>query len=130
MHLNAEINVVSLIDVMMLLLVIFMLTAPMMTTGLDIKLPEADARPTEASGSITVVIDKAGVIYLNESAVTLAQFKARFRSIAARSKDKNVRVLMDESVTWGVQAPVITAINEAGIANISYALNPAPVTPP
>jgi biopolymer transport protein TolR len=49
MHLNAEINVVSLIDVMMLLLVIFMLTAPMMTGGLDLTLPSADAKPIEAS---------------------------------------------------------------------------------
>jgi biopolymer transport protein TolR len=130
MHLNAEINVVSLIDVMMLLLVIFMLTAPMMTTGLDVKLPEADAKPTEASGGMTVVIDKAGVIHLNESAMNLAQFKARFKSIAGRSKSKNVRVMIDEGVTWGVHAPVMAAINAAGIVDISYAMNPAPVTPP
>jgi biopolymer transport protein TolR len=138
MHLNAEINVVSLIDVMMLLLVIFMLTAPMMTGGLDIDLPEADARPIEATSSLTVSIDRAGVIYLNERPMTYAQFKASFKSVASRSRDKSVKVQIDGSVPWEVQAPVIATINAAGITSVGYVLNPVetpaaappPATPP
>ena len=124
MHLNAEINVVSLIDVMMLLLVIFMLTAPMMTGGLDIKLPEADAKPIEATGGITVSIDRTGKIFLNETPMSLTQFQSAIRSMAKRSTEKSVKLQTDGAVTWAVQAPVITAINQAGITDIGFVFNP------
>src|SRR5215204_4989224 len=114
MHLNAEINVVSLIDVMMLLLVIFMLTAPMMTGGLDLRLPEADAKPIEAAGGLTVSIDRTGKIFLNERPMTLAQFRGAFASRARRSTEKTVRLQIDGSVTWDVQSQVVTIINSAG----------------
>lgn len=130
MHLNAEINVVSLIDVMMLLLVIFMLTAPMMTAGLDIKLPEADAKPIEATGGITVSIDRSGKIYLNETPMSLPQFRSSIASVAKRSREKTVKLQTDGSVTWAVQAPVITAINQAGITDIGFVLNPPTEPPP
>jgi biopolymer transport protein ExbD len=126
MHLNAEINVVSLIDVMMLLLVIFMLTAPMMTGGLDLRLPEADAKPIEASGGLTVSIDRAGKIFLNEQEVTLATFRSVFASRAKRTKEKTVRLQMDGSTTWDLQAQIISVINGAGITDIAYVLNPTP----
>jgi biopolymer transport protein ExbD/biopolymer transport protein TolR len=125
-QLNAEINVVSLIDVMMLLLVIFMLTAPMMTGGLDLRLPEADAKPIEASGGLTVSIDRSGTIYLNEQAMPLAQFRSVFGSRARRSTEKTVRLQMDGSVTWDTQAQVLAIINGAGITDIAYVLNPPP----
>ncbi len=124
MQLNAEINVVSLIDVMMLLLVIFMLTAPMMTGGLDLRLPEADAKPIEASGGLTVSIDRKGAIFLNEQSMSLAQFRSVFPSRAKRSTEKTVRVQMDGSVTWDLHAQVVAIINGAGITDIAYVLNP------
>jgi biopolymer transport protein TolR len=126
MDLNAEINVVSLIDVMMLLLVIFMLTAPMMTGGLDLRLPEANAKPIEASGGLTVSIDRSGSIYLNEQRLSLAAFRSAFASRAKRSKEKTVRLQMDGSVTWDLHAQVVTIINQAGIVDIAYVLNPTP----
>ena len=60
--LNAEINVVSLIDVMMLLMIIFMITAPMMQGGVDISLPKAQARPLESKSGLSVTIDRSGAI--------------------------------------------------------------------
>jgi len=129
MVLNAEINVVSLIDVMMLLLVIFMLTAPMMTGGLDIKLPEADAKPVEASGGLTVSITKDGTIYLNESRMNLATFRSTFPLRASRSTERVVRLQADESVTWGLLAQVQATINAAGITDLAYIYNP-PTVPP
>ena len=129
LHLNAEINVVSLIDVMMLLLVIFMLTAPMMTGGLDLRLPEADAKPIEATGGLTVSIDRNRKIFLNENPMTLAQFRSVFPSRASRSKEKTVRLQMDGSVTWDLHAQVVAIINGAGITDIAYVLNPAQEPP-
>src|SRR5437868_1451905 len=90
MHLNAEINVVSLIDVMLLLLVIFMLTAPMMTGGLDLTLPEADAKPIESKSGLVVSIDKNGVIFLGDRQMSMAQFRAGFKSVASRRDGKGV----------------------------------------
>jgi biopolymer transport protein ExbD len=129
MHLNAEINVVSLIDVMMLLLVIFMLTAPMMTGGMDIKLPEADAKPIEASGGLTVSITKDGKIFLNDRPLSLSQFRSAFPLTASRSKDKTVKLQIDEAVTWGLQAQVISIINGAGITALGYVFNPTQEPP-
>ena len=127
MQLNAEINVVSLIDVMMLLLVIFMLTAPMMTGGLDLRLPEADAKPIEATGGLTVSIDRSGKIFLNEQPMAnLATFRSVFASVAKRSKEKTVRMQMDGSVTWDLHAQVISIVNSAGLTDIAYVLNPPP----
>ena len=124
MHLNAEINVVSLIDVMMLLLVIFMLTAPMMTGGLDLRLPEADAKPIEAKGGLTVSIDGKRQIYLNEQPMSLAGFRSAFPSMARRSTEKTVKLQIDGSVTWDLQAQVISIINGAGVTEIGYVFNP------
>jgi biopolymer transport protein ExbD/biopolymer transport protein TolR len=124
MQLNAEINVVSLIDVMMLLLVIFMLTAPMMTGGLDLRLPEADAKPIEATGGLTVSIDRAGTVFLNEQSMTLDQFRSAFPSRAKRSTEKTVRFQMDGSVTWDLHAQVVAIVNKAGITDIAYVMNP------
>src|SRR5436305_14073462 len=98
MHLDSDINVVSLIDVMMLLLVIFMLTAPMMTGGLDLTLPSADAKPIEAKSGLVVSIDKNSVIRLNESEMSLAVFKATFKSVASRRPGKDVDLQADQNL--------------------------------
>src|SRR3954470_3107239 len=102
MHLNAEINVVSLIDVMMLLLVIFMLTAPMMTGGLDMTLPSADAKPIESKTGLVVSIDNNSVIHLNDNALTLEQFRGAFASVAKRRQGKGVDFQADEGVPYGL----------------------------
>jgi biopolymer transport protein ExbD/biopolymer transport protein TolR len=123
-HLNAEINVVSLIDVMMLLLVIFMLTAPMMSGGLDLTLPSADAQPIEAKSGLVVSIDRRGTIFVNDQAMSLDQFRASFRSIASRRTSKGADFQADSGVTWGQMAPVIAIINGAGIDEMGFVMNP------
>ena len=70
LHLNAEINVVSLIDVMMLLLVIFMITAPLMQGGIDVKLPVATARPLDDKSSLVITIDQSGRIFVDRDGIT------------------------------------------------------------
>src|SRR4030095_7032810 len=86
--LNADINVVSLIDVMLLLLVIFMITAPMMQGGVDIALPKAEARPLEPKSGLVVTVDANGAVFVDETRMSLAEFRAAFRSLAdKRAKD-------------------------------------------
>lgn len=129
MHLNAEINVVSLIDVMMLLLVIFMLTAPMMTGGLDLTLPTADAKPIEAKSGLVVSIDRTGLIRLNDQSMSLANFKVSFKIVAARRQGRGVDFQADENVPYGTVAQVLAIMNEAGITDIGFVFNP-PQPPP
>ena len=76
MGLNAEINVVSLIDVMMLLMVIFMITAPIMQGGVDVTLPKAEARPLEPKSGLVVTIDKSGRNHVDETGLTFSEFRA------------------------------------------------------
>ena len=129
MNLNAEINVVSLIDVMMLLLVIFMLTAPMMTGGLDLTLPSADAKPIEAKSGLVVSIDRNSVIRLNESEMSLDGFRAAFRSVASRRQGKGVDFQADENVPYGLVAKVLAIMNAAGVTDVGFVFNP-PESPP
>ena len=82
--LNAEINVVSLIDVMMLLMIIFMITAPMMQGGVDISLPQAQARPLESKSGLTVTIDRAGTVFVDEARLSPAEFSSSFKALAQR----------------------------------------------
>src|ERR1700710_2824249 len=81
--LNADINVVSLIDVMMLLMVIFMITAPMMQGGVDVALPKASAKPLESKAGLVVSVNRSGAIFIDETPVTLAEFEASFKALAA-----------------------------------------------
>src|SRR3712207_8765971 len=77
MELNAEINVVNLIDVMLLLLVIFMITAPMMQGGVDIQLPRAEARPLDPKSGLVVTVDRAGAIRVDRSEEHTSELQSR-----------------------------------------------------
>ena len=81
--LNAEINVVNLIDVMLLLMVIFMLTAPMMQGGVDVSLPKANAEPLEARRGMVVTVTSDGGILVDDTRLTLAEFRGSFAALAA-----------------------------------------------
>jgi biopolymer transport protein ExbD len=83
MGLNAEINVVSLIDVMMLLMVIFMITAPIMQGGIDIDLPKAEARPLEPKSGLVVTVDRNGRIHVDETDLSFSEFRSTFKTLAA-----------------------------------------------
>jgi biopolymer transport protein ExbD/biopolymer transport protein TolR len=79
LELNADINVVSLIDVMMLLMVIFMITAPMMQGGVDVALPTAEVRPIESNRGLAVTVTREGRIFVGETALSFEEFRGSFR---------------------------------------------------
>src|SRR6185503_5779878 len=87
-ELNADVNVVSLIDVMLLLLVIFMITAPMMQGGVDITLPTAEAKPLESKEGLSVSVNKAGDVFIDNDKYTYSQFAKVFRTLA-KNKTRN-----------------------------------------
>src|SRR5260221_6144022 len=110
MPLNAEINVVSLIDVMLLLLVIFMITAPMMQGGVDVTLFRSDARPLEPKSGLVVSVDRTGAVYVDETKMSLAEFRAAFRALASKRAKDGVYLRGDASVPYGVMAQVMATM--------------------
>ena len=129
--LNAEINVVSLIDVMMLLMVIFMITAPMMQGGIDVALPKAAAAPLEPKSGLVISIDRAGAIYVGDSRTdnrfSLNTFRASFAAIARAQAKDGVYVRADQSANWGVVAQVLAVIKAAGVTNVGLVTEPEDV---
>ncbi len=122
--LNAEINVVSLIDVMMLLMIIFMITAPMMQGGVDISLPKAQARPLESKSGLSVTIDRSGVIYVDDARLTFAQFSASFKALAQRRGRGGVYLRADDHVAYGTVVKVLAIMRASGVGDIGLVAEP------
>jgi biopolymer transport protein TolR len=123
--LNAEINVVSLIDVMLLLLVIFMITAPMMQGGVDVALPKADARPLEQPKSgLVVSVDRSGAVYVDQTKMTLAEFRASFRALAANRTRDGVYLRGDAGVPYGTVTQVLAIMRGAGVGDVGLVTEP------
>ena len=127
-HLNAEINVVSLIDVMMLLLVIFMIAAPLMSGGVDVKLPVADARPLESKSNMVITINQAGRIFVDadRSGMTYAEFRAAFRTLAGERAERGVTVQADGRANWETIARVFAVVRNAGVTGVGILTEPEP----
>jgi biopolymer transport protein TolR len=130
LHMNAEINVVSLIDVMMLLLVIFMITAPLMQGGVDVKLPVADARPLENKSSIVISITRTGAIYVDRTAVRYGEFAASFKALAGANAQRGVTIQADRQADWEMVARVLAVVRNAGVTNVGIVTEPEAVPPP
>jgi biopolymer transport protein ExbD/biopolymer transport protein TolR len=124
MTLNAEINVVSLIDVMMLLMIIFMITAPMMQGGVDISLPKAEARPLESKSGLTVTIDRSGAVFVDDARLSLSQFSASFKALANRRGSGGVYLRADEGVPYGSVVRVLAIMRAAGVGDIGLVAEP------
>jgi biopolymer transport protein ExbD/biopolymer transport protein TolR len=125
--LNAEINVVSLIDVMMLLMIIFMITAPMMQGGVDISLPQAQARPLESKSGLTVTVDRTGAIFVDEARLTLAQFDASFKALAQRRGPGGIYLRADDRVPYGSVVKVLAIMRASGVGDVGLVAEPTEV---
>ena len=125
--LNAEINVVSLIDVMMLLMVIFMITAPIMQGGVDVKLPKAEATPLESKSGLVISITRDGSIYAGDDKMSLRNFRIVFKSLASRQGKDGVYLRADENVNYGTVAQVLAIIQAAGVTNLGFVTEPEQV---
>ena len=124
---NAEINVVSLIDVMMLLMIIFMITAPMMQGGVDVSLPRAEARPLDAKRPLVVSITRDGRIYLDEVRVSLREFRGMFRALAEQSGQAGVYLRADQRADYGQVVRVLAIMRAAGVGDVGLVTEPEDV---
>ena len=122
--LNAEINVVNLIDVMLLLLVIFMITAPMMQGGVDVALPRAEAKPLDPKSGLVVSVDRDGAVYVDETKMSLNEFRSAFRTLAGKRAADGVYLRSDAAVPYGVVAQVLATMRAAGVGDIGLVTDP------
>jgi biopolymer transport protein TolR len=122
--LNSDINVVSLIDVMMLLMVIFMITAPMMQGGVDVTLPKAEARPLESHTGMIVTVNRGGQIFVDDVPLTFREFEASFKALSERHGKSGVYLRADEGVGYGDVVRVLAVIRAAGVGDVGLVAEP------
>ena len=127
----ADINVVPYIDVMLVLLIIFMVTAPMLMQGVKVDLPTANAEPVDEQDSepLIISIDSAGELYLNlgedeKQALTLATVSQRVGAVMRRSPKKPVLVWGDRAVAYGEVVTLMAALQEAGAPSVGLVTEP------
>jgi biopolymer transport protein TolR len=110
--------------VMLLLLVVFMITAPMMTGGLEIRLPRAEARPLETKSGLTVTINRSGQLMIDETPMSLAEFQSVFKAMAAQRGRQGVYLRADASVDYGIVVRVMSIMRGAGVADVGLVTEP------
>jgi biopolymer transport protein ExbD/biopolymer transport protein TolR len=117
----SDINMTPLIDVMLVLLVIFMITAPLIGSSLKLELPKSDAgQPNDAPQFIGVALDPAGTLYLDDEALAPAEFAARIEAAARRNPSLEVQLRADRSVPYGRVAELIGIVQKAGLSRIGF----------
>jgi biopolymer transport protein TolR len=122
----AEINVIPLVDVVLVLLLIFMLTAPMMYRGIDVNLPKSSSRPTAIEERLVLTITKDRLLYLNEKALPLATLEPRLRDLLRDRTDKTVFVKADKDLVYGYIIETMDRIRRAGVERVGMVTEPAP----
>ena len=118
----SEINVTPFVDVMLVLLVIFMVTAPLLQQGIDVNLPRAKGRDLPPEERITLTIKKHGVIYMNENPVTITEMGNKLKAVS--KLNPNVFLKADKDVPYGFVVEVMGEIKEAGIDKLGMVTEP------
>ncbi len=117
----SDINVTPLVDVMLVLLVIFILTAPLLTSAIRLDLPRTPAaRPVEAAHALVLVIDKDGVAYLEDQAQTPQTLLSRLQREAKAHPDTEVQLRADAAVPYGRMVEVIGLAQRAGLSRVGF----------
>ncbi len=116
----AEINVTPLVDVMLVLLIIFMVTAPLMTSGVSVDLPKTNAQPLNSdSEPLTVSIKADGTIFLQEQAVEVADLVAKLQAIAKNNPERRIFVRGDKDLAYGRIMEVMGTITQGGFTKVA-----------
>jgi len=121
----AEINVIPLVDVVLVLLVIFMVTAPMLYRGLDIKLPTSASNTIRPEERIVLTIERDQKLYLDKDPVNVAQLERRLRAMKERNADLSVYLRADREVPYGTVVQVMDGVKRSGIEKLGMVTEPA-----
>ena len=120
----AEINIIPLVDVVLVLLLIFMLTAPMMYRGIDVNLPRAAAKPTAVEERMVLTITKEQGLYLNERRLTPAGLDEALRDAFRSRTDKTLYLKADAGLSYGAVIEAMDRVRRAGIERLGMVTEP------
>jgi biopolymer transport protein TolR len=125
-ELMSEINVTPFVDVMLVLLIIFMVTAPMMIQGLNVDLPEATAKPLDSEKEhLVITINKDQQVYINDFEVTVESLREKLLKILQGRADRDVYLKADKSIPYGIVVQVMAEIKGAGVEELGMITEPA-----
>ncbi|PZR11425.1 MAG: protein TolR [Archangium gephyra] len=121
----SEINITPMVDVMLVLLIIFMVTTPLIQQGVKVNLPETKAAPVEADDKKLVVsIDAQKRVFIGEAEIDLARFEESLKTNAKAQKDKEMYLHADRDLPYGVVVDVMAAAQRAGVTNVGMITDP------
>ena len=121
----SDINVTPFVDVMLVLLIIFMVTAPMMTQGVDVALPEATAEPLPAEKeNLMISIDNKSTIFINDVPVTVDDLNEKLKRIMSNRSDRAVYLKADKDIPYGTVVRVMSEIKLAGVEKLGMVTVP------
>jgi len=121
----AEINIIPLVDVVLVLLVIFMVTAPMLYRGMDINLPTSASNTIKPEMRVVLTIEKDQRLYLDKDQVSLMQLDRKLRVLKEEHKDVSLYLRADRDVPYGVVVQVMDGVKKAGIEKLGMVTDPA-----
>ena len=120
----SEINVTSLVDVTMVLLIIFMITAPLLRSGIEVELPKSKADALKPYEGVVITLTREGTIKLNDETAKLENFEVKLLQIYAASSRKMVMLQADKEVPYGKVIQIMDRIKGAGINNLGLIVQP------
>jgi biopolymer transport protein TolR len=125
-QLMSDINVTPLVDVMLVLLIIFMVTAPMMMQGVDVSLPEATAEPLESEKEhLIITIDTKNQVFINDFQVTVDGLGEKLEKILEGRSDREVFLKADKDISYGTVVQVMAEVKGAGVEKLGMVTEPA-----
>jgi biopolymer transport protein TolR len=123
-RLSSEINVTPLVDVMLVLLIIFMITSPMLVSGINVDLPETKASPVSGQDEpLVLTIDKKGDIYLLETKIDRSQLTAKLDAVTKEKKDSRIFVRGDKNIPYGDVVSLVASVQAAGFSKVALISN-------
>jgi biopolymer transport protein TolR len=115
----SEINVTPFVDVMLVLLIVFMVTAPLLTVSIPIDLPRTDAKQSAAETEpLSITVQANGTVYLQETEVTLDELVPRLRAISREGYDRSIFIRGDTNTNYGVMADVLARVSSGGFRKL------------
>jgi biopolymer transport protein TolR len=121
----AEINIIPLVDVVLVLLLIFMLTAPMMYRGIDVNLPKAAAKPTAVEERLVLTVTKDRALFLNDKRVPPGGLEGTLRDAFRARTDKTLYLKADAALSYGAVVEAMDMVRRAGIERLGMVTEPA-----
>ena len=122
----SEINVTALVDVMTVLLIIFMITTPMIQSGIQVDLPGASAAAPDLAEGLVITVTSDGSLYLEDRLLSMSQFDGVFRAIFEEQQNRPVFVRGDDQVPYGAVIAVLDKLKEHGVTQIGLATSLRP----